>query len=87
MDREDKLTIFGIVKRADEMGLLLFDRLSLAMDIESIHKDSELRLNDLLHADDLNFTHDIMGIQNNTNRETGRLENFFLPRFAKNQAV
>ena len=42
----------------------------------------DLRLNDLLNADDSNFAHDICGIQKNINRETREIENFFVPRFA-----
>ncbi|ATJ91575.1 hypothetical protein HK16_04960 [Acetobacter senegalensis] len=34
-------------------------------------------------ADDFNILHDITGIKNHLNRETGQLEGMFLPRFAK----
>lgn len=33
-----------------------------------------------LAADDFNFWHDINGIQRNLDRQTGRLQNRFLPR-------
>lgn len=81
--REEKLTVFDIVKRADNDGILAVSRLTLSMDIENVHKETPLKLKELLHADTENFTHDIVGIQNNINRETGKLENCFLPRYAQ----
>ena len=83
MTKEEKLLIADIAKRADEKGLLLFDRLSLIMDIENVHKEIGLRLTDLLNADDENFAHDIVGIQQNFDRASKKLTNLFLPRFAK----
>jgi hypothetical protein len=74
--------ISKIAKRAHKMGLMGSDFLSLTMDIQATHIDTPLRLKDLLKADDFNFTHDICGIQRHMNRETGKLENFFLPRFS-----
>jgi hypothetical protein len=60
------------------------DKLNLEMDIIAIHaNDVGLRLTELLKADDFNFAHDIFGITSNINRETGKLENCFLPRFSK----
>lgn len=60
------------------------DRLSLFMDLEYIHNTIGLELNDLLNTDNSNFIHDIVGITNNINRLTGRLENCFVPRYSKN---
>jgi hypothetical protein len=34
-------------------------------------------------SDEFNICHDVFGILNCLNRETGRLENLFLPRFSK----
>lgn len=82
-NKENLLLIAKIVERADEKGLLLFDRLSLIMDLECTMKQYDLRLDDLLNADDFNFSHDICGIQNNLNRETKKMENLFVPRFAR----
>lgn len=83
MTKDEKLTIMKIAERAEEKGLLLFDRLSLIMDIEVAHSEFNLRLVDLLEADDYNFAHDIVGIQNNIDRENKKIINFFVPRFAK----
>lgn len=87
MGNEQRILMYKIAERAELMGLLLFDRLSLVMDLENTNNEVGLRLYELLNADDLNFAHDIIGIIKNMNRETGKLENFFLPRYANNQAV
>lgn len=85
--KEDSDTIFAIVDRAlvaikNHTGREL-DRTSLAMDLTATHLNgTPLRLAELLAADDYNFAHDVVGIINNVNRRTGKLENCFLPRFA-----
>ena len=83
--REEFETIAKICQRAEEMGIARGERITLVMDIENAHKTVGLRLNDWLEADNFNFAHDIIGIQNNMNRTTGELEAFFLPRFAKGE--
>ncbi|KXZ22478.1 hypothetical protein AXI58_10140 [Bacillus nakamurai] len=60
----------------------MFDRMSLIMDLKCVNEEFNLRLEDLLNADDFNFSHDILGIQNNLNREERKMENLFVPRFA-----
>ncbi len=55
------------------------------MDIDAAHQDVGLNLQELLEADDENFTHDINGIAQNLNRETKKLEGGFLPRFSQPQ--
>lgn len=84
MEKVKKLTIIEIATRAEKMDLLMFDRLSLIMDIENVHAEIGLKLNELLNADDLNFAHDIVGIQQNFDRQNNKLQNDFLPRYAKN---
>ena len=75
--------IAKIVKRAEGKELLMFDRMSLIMDIQAAHEEFNLRLEDFLKSDDLNFVHDIIGIQNNLNRRTKEMENLFVPIFAQ----
>jgi len=55
------------------------------MDIEKVHENCPLNLTKLLNADDGNFGHDIAGIYSNLNRQSGELENCFLPRYAEGQ--
>jgi len=84
MNKKENLKVIAkIVERADKSGLLMFDRISLMMDLECATNEFELRLDDLLNADDFNFTHDICGIQKNINRTNKKIENFFIPRFAR----
>ncbi|MBD8046776.1 MULTISPECIES: DUF6874 family protein [Clostridium] len=84
MSKNENLKVIAkIVERAENKGLLMFDRLSLMMDLEFTVKEFDLRLEDLLNADDFNFSHDICGIQNNINRAEKKMENFFIPRFAR----
>lgn len=71
-----------IVDRAEIQGLLIFNRISLIMDLDCVSARFTLRLCDLLNASDFDFTHDILGIQKNLNRETLDFENHFMPRFA-----
>lgn len=80
--KEDLEIIVEIVNRARTMGVKR-DFLDLEMDIEATHENCPLRLKDFLNADNFNFAHDIYGIINNLNRESGELENCFLPRFSK----
>lgn len=83
MSKEKNIQIIAnIVKRAEAMDLLMFDKMSLMMDLNCCMTLFDLRLEDFLNADDFNFSHDIIGIQKNLNRETKNMDNFFLPRFA-----
>jgi hypothetical protein len=59
-------------------------KFNLLMDIEATNNNGcPLKLAELLKADDFDFAHDINGIINNINRQTGKLDNCFLPRYAK----
>ena len=72
----------AILNRAKAMGITWGDRITQAMDIMNADDQFDLDLEDWLNADDENFAHDFIGIQNHMNRETMRCENFFVPRFA-----
>ena len=82
MEKQTYNLISEIVERADREKLLLSDTLTLFMDIENVHNDIGLRLEDLLNAGYFDFGHDLLGIQQNFNRQTKQLENCFLPRLA-----
>lgn len=85
--KEEFETIAKIAKRANAMAKQLnvkYELMTINMDISACHLNGcELRLNELLNADNSNFAHDIFGIRANINRKTGKLENCFLPRYAK----
>lgn len=84
MKREDFSLTVAIAERAEKMGISMTDRITLLMDLEFAFKEFNLRLAELLNTDDLNFAHDITGIQQNLNRETEEMENCFLPRYSGN---
>ncbi len=74
--------IFQIVIRAQKMGIPIGDHVTQMMDIDHAHKQFALRLEDWLNANNFDFAHDFCGIQRHMNRTTGKVEGFFLPRFA-----
>lgn len=83
MTKNEHLLIAEIAKRAEEQGLLHYERISLIMDLQTAHEQFNLALDELLNAPDLDFAHDINGIQQNINRQTKTVENLFLPRYAR----
>lgn len=74
--------VMMIVERAVDAGIY-DDPLDADMDISAVYVHCPLRLFDLATADRFNFAHDMYGIKRHINRETGELEDFFLPRFAR----
>ena len=83
MTKNEHLLIAEIAKRADEQGLLHYDRMSMIMDLSVAHEQFHLDLTELLNAPDFDFAHDINGIQQNINRQNKVVENHFLPRYAR----
>lgn len=74
----------SICARAKAMGIMRGDVVGALMDMESADKKFNLRLDDFLEADNFNFAHDFVGIQNNIVREHFPATDFgyFVPRFA-----
>lgn len=74
----------SICARAKAMGIVWGDAIGALMDIESADKKFNLRLDELLEADNFNFAHDFIGIQNNIVRDVYPATDFgfFIPRFA-----
>lgn len=90
LKKKDFTVIWRIVKRGfrmmtpEERNRYRFDELTVQMDIAAVHlNDTPLRLREFLKAPDLDFTHDFFGISKNLNRQTGKLENHFRPRYAE----
>jgi len=82
LNQKDAELIGRIVKRGvKENGIK--DILSAQMDISAAHVEMPIKLSELLKADKFNFGHDVVGIINNINRATGKLDNCFVPRFAR----
>lgn len=87
VSKEQSRTITKIVARAKKMNSRV-DGLSLTMDLCACHaNDTPMDFERLLAADDFNFAHDVFGIIRHMDRETGRLKDFFSPRFALRGAV
>lgn len=85
--REEARTIAAIARRAvsmaNEVGFK-YDWMDADMDITACHLNgTPLKLNALLAADSANFAHDVFGIRRHLNRETGKLEDCFCPRYAE----
>lgn len=85
-DKERFMMYVKIAQRAEGMDLYSGERMTFLMDLESADKAFNLRLEELLDADDLNFAHDVIGITNNIDRSKFPATEFglFVPRFAKN---
>ena len=83
--------IMEIAKRASQLAASFghdYSRMDAMMDVEACHSNGcKLKLFDLAQADDANFAHDVFGINRHLNRETGQLEDCFLPRFALPEGV
>ena len=83
----DQMTIRKIAARAHriatEYGQKL-DIITVGMDVTAAHCNGcPLNLVLLLESSDENFIHDIFGIEQHLNRETGKLEGLFEPRCAQ----
>lgn len=60
-----------------------YDQMTAVMDINACHSNGcPLDLVGLAEAEPFDFTHDVFGIRRHINRDTGKLENCFLPRYA-----
>jgi len=78
---EDKL-IDIIVNRAAKLTEL--DRMTISMDLASCRANGcSLDFQKLLDFDNSSFLHDIYGISKHLDRNTGKIENCFMPRSAK----
>ena len=83
---EDVRPIHYLAVRASQLaarGAVFYPVLDASMDITACHLHTPLDLPALSAANDLEFAHDVFGIFENINRQTGDLENGFIPRFAK----
>lgn len=72
------LVLYAVVGR----GRIRDKKLDVMMDIEHAHDDTPLDLEKFANFDDGNFAHDMLGIRRHMNRQTGELEDCFLPRCA-----
>lgn len=80
--KEEFMMYVKIAQRAEGMDLYKGERITFLMDIENADNVFNLRLEDLLKANDGDFTHDIVGIVSNIDRNNPTDFNFFVPRYA-----
>ena len=71
-----------ITERAQALDIARGDTITQMMDMDHAADQFDMRLEEMAEADDFNFAHDFIGIQNTMNRETGKIEGLFVPRFA-----
>lgn len=78
--RATQLAIAQGVIRTSQAGD--FQR-TTSMDIIAAHINGcPLKLDELLHAEGFDFVHDVWGIRRHIDRETGELQDCFLPRYS-----
>lgn len=83
---DDAALVTAIVQRYTGLAVLA-NPLEHIMDLTACHNNGcPLDLKGLLESKDMDLFHDICGINGNLNRETGELENCFLPRYALKEA-
>lgn len=86
VNKNDDALIRKIADRAIRMAAeenIDYELMDAEMDITAAHANGcPLRLKKLLAAEPFDFAHDVFGIRRHLNRQTGELENHFLPRFA-----
>jgi len=80
--KKDLLTISKIANRG--ATLLDWDNMTIFMDLSNCHKKNPLRLDDMLHSDNSNLCHDLIGINANLDHATLELKNCFYPRYSAN---
>jgi len=81
--KKDARIIHKIGVRAKKELLKKRDLIDIEMDVMATHIKLPLRLTDFLKADKFNFARDIYGITDHIDRDTGKMNNCFLPRFAR----
>lgn len=83
LNKSDYAIIGQIIDRAAKvLGIDCIDRITVMMDHEALSINCPMDLPGMLAASDGNFLHDFTGISRHMDRETGKLKDCFLPRFA-----
>jgi hypothetical protein len=84
VSKQDGFWIHSVaMKAARKFDHLEIDLLTFEMDLTACHANGNpLRLRELLKADDFNFAHDVLGIHQHIDHETGELRDCFLPRYS-----
>lgn len=90
LNADETITLRRIAQRASEMARehkIDYDVFTALMDLNAAQLSFKLRLDELLVADDFNFSHDVFGIRRHLNRKTLEIEDCFVPRFAVSEST
>lgn len=80
---EDRRLVKRIAERYALISSKEVDLLEIRMDLTACHNHGcKLDFEKLVEADNFTLVHDLIGIANHLDRETGKLKNYFLPRCA-----
>lgn len=82
LKKDDYSIISKIIDRGILLKIINTNRVTAFIDLTKGIEYFDIDVNQLYNADDFNFCHDIIGIQNNINRTTGKFENCFIPRYS-----
>lgn len=84
LSKADNDAIHAIVERGKKRGIIGkgYSPTTATIDIHYVMATIGMRLQDWLESANFDFSHDLVGIAKNLNRETGTMENGFHPRFA-----
>lgn len=86
--QNEQLMIATIAGRASALAKRMgvdYSVQEASMDITAVHcNDLKLDLAGLEAANEGDFGHDVFGIRRHINRDTGKLEDCFVPRYAVN---
>lgn len=84
--RQEMDLISEIADRAEKLGMIAggYTRQTCVMDLCACHANGcPLDLRSLAKGPEFDFVHDIAGIARHIDRNTGKLKDHFLPRFAR----
>jgi hypothetical protein len=86
--RDEDGKILKVAQRTEKIlcscGGVDYPRFQILMDLEACHCNGmPLDFDKLLAFPDFDFAHDVFGIRRHINRETGKIEDCFVPRCAK----
>jgi hypothetical protein len=71
------------IRVAEMQGVHHYRKLDLVISISKAHEERPIDLAGLLAADIGDFGHDVFGIDKYMSRETGKMTDCFVPRYAR----
>lgn len=85
--QDDLKKIVQVVEKyieCSDQGWSMDDRLNMIMSLTACHANgTKLDLEGLLKASPIDLSHDVQGVCQNINTNTGKLDNCFLPRYTQ----